>query len=99
MPDDEELDPFAKAEETFEAAAEGKASIVEAREAMLLINDYRPRGMDPEESGPKDSPERLFSDAANSFKMALDALESEQQMLAKSYVKVAKIKLEKARNS
>ena len=99
MPDNEEQDPFAQAEKTFEAAAEGKASIVEAREAMLLINDYRPRGMDHEESGPKDSPERLFADAANSFKLALDALESEQQMLAKSYVNVAKIKLETARHS
>lgn len=94
-----EEDPFVEAQAVFEAAAEGRSSISDAREAMMLISDYRPRGMDPEESGEIGSEERHYADAANSFKMALDALEADQMMLAKSYINVAKIKLEKAAGS
>jgi len=90
---DDEL--FDKTMTAIEAAAEGKGTLADARAAFLEIADFRPRGMF--DDGAEDSPEKIYGAAANTFKMALDALEGDQETLALSYVKVAKIKLDKAR--
>ncbi|MGI8425807.1 MAG: hypothetical protein ACR2FO_02840 [Actinomycetota bacterium] len=90
--DDELFDKVAKA---IEAAAEGKGTLAEARAASLEIAEFRPRGMFND--GSEDTPERIYGAAANTFKMALDALEADQETLALQYVKVARIKLDKAR--
>lgn len=86
---------FDTAVSAIEAAAQGEGELADARAAFLEVSDYRPRGMDPPEEGP----ERTYGEAANSLKMALDALEGDQTQLAMSYIKVAKIKLEKAREA
>ncbi len=85
---------FDKATAALEAAAEGTGDLNDARLAFMEVSDFRPKGMEPERT---DGPEQHYGDAANSMKMAIDALESNQRDLAKSYLKVAKIKLDKAR--
>ncbi len=94
------VDPMAQAEETFEAAVQGKVSVEEARAAFIPIEAFRPKGMyDPEAEAAMDPAEKLYGDAVNCFKMALDALQSKQMELAGSYVRVAKLRLSQARGS
>ena len=91
-------DPMAEAEAAFDAVVEGRGSVEDARAAYAPIEPFGPRGMfDPEAEADQDRAEKLYSDAVNSFKLALTALEADQVQLAKSYVKVAKIKLADAR--
>lgn len=85
---------FDKATVALEAVAEGTGDLNDARVAFMEISDFRPKGMEPERT---QGPEQHYGDAANSMKMAIDALEGDQRDLAKTYLKVAKIKLDKAR--
>lgn len=80
-----------------EAAAQGTGELADARAAFMEISEFRPKGMEPEFQQP--GPEKAYGDAANSLKMAIDALEGNQTELAMSYIRVAKIKLEKAREA
>ena len=98
MADEDELiddELFDKATNAVEAAANGKGALADARAAFLEIADFRPRGMFHD--GAEDTPEKIYGAAANTLKMALDALEADQDTLALAYVKVARIKLDKAR--
>lgn len=90
-------DLFDRAAEAIEAAAEGRGELADARAAYLEVSEFRPKGMEPELIEP--GPEKAYGDAANSFKMAIDALEGDQIQLARSYLRVARIKLEKAREA
>jgi len=91
-----EDEAFAKADAAIAAAAEGAGSLADARAAFLEIQEYRPKGMETDTSK---SPEALYGSAANTFKMALDALDGDQKHLARSYIKVARIKLEEAQQA
>lgn len=91
-------DPIAHAEATFQAVLEGRADLDEAREAFSAIEPFREKGMpDPGEEVEQSMEDKLYSDAVNCFKMALDALQGDQVELARSYLKVAGIKLAEAR--
>lgn len=93
-------DPMADAQATFQAVVEGRASLDEAREAFAVIEPFRTKGMyDPGEEPELSVEEKLYSDAVNCFKMALDALQANQVELARSYLKVAKIKVRDARGA
>lgn len=94
-PSQDEL--FDRAIGAIEAAAQGKAELAEARAAFLEVAEFRPKGMEPELI--PDGPEKSLGDAANTLKMALDAMEGDQRQLALSYVRVARIKLEAAREA
>lgn len=90
-------DLFDRATGAIEAVVQGTGELADARAAFLEVSGFRPKGMEPDLS--IQGPERAYGDAANSLKMALDALEGDQRQLALSYLKVARIKLEKAREA
>lgn len=92
------MDPIEEARKVFEAAVEDKATLDEVAAAMALVDDFRPRGMyDPEREAEEDPVDLLYGEAANCYKMAYDALRAKEGQLARSYVRVASIKLDKAR--
>jgi hypothetical protein len=81
---------------TFEGAVEGTVSLHDARLVFASLQDVVPWGIYAWESI-EDPAVQLLYDAVEAFKMTLDALEAQQRALARNYVKVARIKLQKAR--
>ncbi|MGH2706612.1 MAG: hypothetical protein ACRDJ4_16455 [Actinomycetota bacterium] len=91
-------DAIEEAIPTFEAAVEGTVSLHDARVVFASLQNVVPWGLYAWESI-EDPAEQMLYDAVEAFKMTLDALEAQQQALARNYVKVARIKLQKARGA
>lgn len=85
-------DAMAAAEAALNAVIEGRGDIEEARRAFAALDETWPKAIYYQPETPE---ENLREEAFRCFKMTLDALEGDQKTLARSYMKVARIKLEK----
>lgn len=89
------LDQIAETEAALSAVIEGRGTMEEARSAVEALEVSQPTEPYAHEFI-EDPAERLIYETYRCLKLALVSLEGDQQALAKSYLKVARIKTNRA---